>query len=374
MGDPQSVTGLHVLLAGGGTGGHIFPAMAVAAALVRRGGRATFVGSDRGLEAKLVPEIAASIPGGVPFHALPAKPLLGRGLADKLRALWTLVGSSFQGRALVKEVGAQAVLGTGGYASAGPVLGAWMRGLPIVLLEPNADPGAANRMLSRFADGACVAFAEAGGGLRCRTWLSGVPVRDALFAVDPALPSTATSCVLVLGGSQGARQLNELLPQAVAGLDPTLPLRIVHQCGATNVESTQAAYAAAAPARAVEVVPFIDDVPAALGQAHLVVSRAGAITLAELCAAGRPAILVPLSIAAGHQRGNAEALEQAGAARVVPGDAATAERLAGLMSELLRDRAALQSMAGAARRLGRPGAADVIVDRIAEVAAQRRAA
>lgn len=374
MAELQSVTGLHVLLAGGGTGGHIFPAMAVAAALVRRGGRATFIGSERGLEAKLVPEIAAGIPGGVPFHALPARPLLGRGLVDKLRALVTLVGSSFQGRALVKQLDPQAVLGTGGYASAGPVLGGWMRARPIVLFEPNADPGAANRMLSRFADGACVAFAEAGGNLRCRTWLTGVPVRDALFAVDPTLPTGGAPCVLVMGGSQGARQLNELLPHAVALLDPALALRIVHQCGAANVEATRAEYATAAPGREVEVVPFISDVAAALARAHLVVSRAGAITLAELCAAGRPAVLVPLSIAAGHQRGNADALEQAGAARVLPGDAATPPRLAEMVGELLRDRDRLQEMAAVARRLGRPGAADAIVDRLAEVAVQRRAA
>src|SRR4051794_19861382 len=122
MAELASVSGLHVLLAGGGTGGHISPAMAVAAALVRRGGRATFVGSERGLEAKLVPEIAASIPGGVPFHALPAKPLLGRGIVDKLRALWTLVGSSFQGRALVKQLDPQAVLGTRGGAWGPPAV------------------------------------------------------------------------------------------------------------------------------------------------------------------------------------------------------------------------------------------------------------
>ena len=373
MAELQSLAGLHVLLAGGGSGGHVFPALAVAAALQKRGGSASFVGSPQGLEARLVPNLGAEIPGGIPFHALPAKPVVGRGPLDKLRALLVLLGSSWRARALVRQLGPQTVLGTGGYASAAPVLGAWLAGLPVVLLEPNADPGAANRMLSRFAAGACVAFAEAGGGLRCRTWITGVPVREAMFAVPARLPDDAETQVLVLGGSQGARQLNELVPQAVALLPRELPLRVVHQCGNANVEASRAAWAAAAPERAVEVLSFIDDVPAALATAHLVISRAGAITLAELCAAGRPAVLVPLTIAAGHQRGNAEALEHAGAARLLAADSATPQRLADLLAELLQDRAALAAMAAAARRLGRPGAADAIVDRLAEVT-QRRAA
>jgi len=358
--------GFHVLLAGGGTGGHVFPALAVAAALAKRGGSATFVGSPQGMEAQLVPQ------RGIPFESLPAKPVLGRGIADKVRALMTLLSSSWAARGLVRRLRPSAVLGTGGYASAAPVLGGWLREVPVVLLEPNADPGAANRMLSRFAAGACVAFAEAGGGLRCRTWITGVPVRDAMFDVPQALPAGDQVRLLVLGGSQGARQVNELVPAAAAHLDAALPLHVVHQCGAKNVEATRAAWAASAPARSVDVVPFIEDVPAALAQAHLVVSRAGAITLAELCAAGRPAVLVPLGIAAGHQVGNALALEQAGAARVLPGDQATPPRLAGILAELLGDRARLQEMARAARQLGRPGAADAIVDRLVEAATKRR--
>jgi UDP-N-acetylglucosamine--N-acetylmuramyl-(pentapeptide) pyrophosphoryl-undecaprenol N-acetylglucosamine transferase len=373
------VGGLHVLLAGGGTGGHVFPALAVASALQKRGGRATFVGSPHGFEARLVPD------RGIPFHALPAKPVLGRGPIDKARAAFTLARSAWRARGLAKALAPDAVLGTGGYASAAPVLGGRWAGKPVVLLEPNAEPGVANRMLSRYAEGACVAFVEAGEGLRCRTWLTGVPVREELFAIPaqlPVCPEGPEVRLLVLGGSQGSRQLNELVPAAVGKLQPPpgLQLRVVHQCGKAHVESTRAAWEALGLDELqlgdrVDVVPFIDDVPATLASSHLVVSRAGAITLAELCAAGRPSILVPLQIAAGHQQGNAEALERAGAARLLAGADATPERLTALLAELLDGSgdegaafATLQRMADAARRLARPGAADAIVDRLSEVA------
>ena len=370
-----SVDGLHVLLAGGGTGGHVFPALAVASALQKRGGRATFVGSPHGFEARLVPE------RGIPFHALPAKPVLGRGPIDKALAALTLARSAWKARGLAKELRPDAVLGTGGYASAAPVLGARLAGKPVVLLEPNAEPGVANRMLSRYAEGACVAFVEAGGGLRCRTWTTGVPVREELFAIPSRLPAGPELRLLVLGGSQGSRQLNELVPAAVGKLPvpADVTLRVVHQCGKAHVESTRAAWEALGLDELqlgdrVDVVPFIDDVPATLASSHLVVSRAGAITLAELCAAGRPSILVPLAIAAGHQQGNAEALERAGAARVLAGTDATPERLTAVLGELIEARGTdatfttLQRMADAARGLARPGAADAIVDRLSEVA------
>ncbi len=402
-GSRRSVEGLHVLLAGGGSGGHIFPALAVAAALSRRGGHASFVGSPQGYEARLVPAAGETLRGGLPFHALPARPVLGRSPLGKARAALTLASSTWRARGLARHLAPDAVLGTGGYASAAPVLGARLAGRPVVLFEPNAAPGTANRVLSRFAAGACVAFPAAGEALRCPSWLTGVPVREELFAIPAQLPRGSRLSLLVLGGSQGSRQLNELVPAAVAMLE--LPvgvsLRVVHQCGKAHVEAARASWEAAdagSPviaaelAGGVEVVPFIDDVAAAFAGAHLVVSRAGAITLAELCAAGRPSVLVPLAIAAGHQQGNAEALERAGAARVLRGDDATPERLAALLAELIAGTtpvndgaggtgtaarssfATLQEMADAARRLARRGAADAIVDRLAEVAGRPAAA
>lgn len=355
--------GLHLLLAGGGSGGHVFPALAVAAAARRRGARVSFVGSPQGMEARLVPE------RGIDFHALPARPVLGRGLAAKAKAGLTLMASTWRAHGLARRLAPTAVLGTGGYASAAPALGAWLAGKPVVLLEPNAAPGAANQALSRLAAGACVAFREAADALRCTSWLTGVPVREEFFAVPEALPGAPEPRLLVLGGSQGAQQLNTLVPGALARLPAGAPRpAVLHQCGEKHVEAAREAWAAAGTAAQVEVVPFIADVPAAMAAADLVISRAGAITLAELCAAGRPSILVPLAIAAGHQVGNAAALEAAGAARLLGGDAATPEGLATLLGELLADRAVLQGMAKAARGLSRRGAADAIVDRIVELA------
>jgi UDP-N-acetylglucosamine--N-acetylmuramyl-(pentapeptide) pyrophosphoryl-undecaprenol N-acetylglucosamine transferase len=360
----RELPGLRLLLAGGGTGGHVFPALAVAAAARRRGAEVSFVGSTHGMEARLVPE------RGIEFHALPARPVLGRGPLGKASAALTLVASTWRARRLAVRLRPDAVLGTGGYVSAAPVLGARMAGKPVVLLEPNAEPGGANRALSRLASGACIAFRDTADQLACVSWLTGVPVRDELFAIADGLPESAETHVLVLGGSQGAQQLNLAVPAAVAALRPPLAaLRIVHQCGERHVEATRAAWSAVTTPARVEVVPFLADVPAAMAAAHLVVSRAGAITLAELCAAGRPSLLVPLAIAAGHQEGNAAALERAGAARVLRSGEVTTERLTAELAALLGDRTRLAAMGGAARSLARPGAADAIVDRLAEVAA-----
>jgi UDP-N-acetylglucosamine--N-acetylmuramyl-(pentapeptide) pyrophosphoryl-undecaprenol N-acetylglucosamine transferase len=367
MGEPvvaRALPGLHLLLAGGGSGGHVFPALAVAAAAQRRGAEVSFVGSPQGMEARLVPE------HGIAFHALPAKPVLGRGPLGKASAALTLVASTWRARRLAVRLQPDAVLGTGGYASAAPVLGARLAGRPVVLLEPNAEPGGANRLLSRFAAGACIAFRDTADELACPSWLTGVPVRDELFAIPEGLPESAEPRLLVLGGSQGAQQINRLLPAAVAALPAELArLQVVHQCGERNLEATRAAWAAVGTPARVEVVPFIADVPAAMAAAHLVLSRAGAITLAELCAAGRPSLLVPLAIAAGHQETNAAALERAGAARVLRAGEVDVERLTGELASLLADRERLAAMAHAARSLARPGAADAIVDRLAEVAA-----
>jgi UDP-N-acetylglucosamine--N-acetylmuramyl-(pentapeptide) pyrophosphoryl-undecaprenol N-acetylglucosamine transferase len=361
---PRGPAGLHLLLAGGGSGGHVFPALAVAAAAQRRGARVSFVGSPQGMEARLVPE------RGIDFHALAAKPMVGRGLAGKVQAGITLLTSAVRAHGLTRRLDADAVLGTGGYASAAPALGAWLAGRPVVLLEPNASPGSANQVLSRLAAGACINFRETADALRCTSWLTGVPVRDEFFAVPEALPGAATPRLLVLGGSQGAQQLNRLVPEALRLLPPGLTRpAVVHQCGEKHLDAARAAWAEVGAELAVEVVPFIADVPAAMAAADLVVSRAGAITLAELCAAGRPSILVPLAIAAGHQVGNALALQTAGAARLLGGDDATPERLAALLAELLGERTALQAMGRAARGLSRRGAADAIVDRIVELTA-----
>jgi UDP-N-acetylglucosamine--N-acetylmuramyl-(pentapeptide) pyrophosphoryl-undecaprenol N-acetylglucosamine transferase len=354
---------LHALVAGGGTGGHIFPGIAVAEELLRRGWRVSFVGSETGLEARLVPE------RGIPFHALPAKPLVGRGLAGKAGALSTVAGSSLAARRLVKKLGVHVVLGTGGYASAPAVLGARLAGRPVLLLEPNAKPGVANRWLSRWASAAAIGYPETARDLKCPCWLTGVPVRSAFFEVPAELPPFDAPRMLVLGGSQGAQQVNQALPEAVLRLSERLPnLRVIHQAGLRNVDETRAAYARAGLGEPrIEVVPFLDDVAGAMAASHLIVSRAGAMTLSEICASGRPSLLLPLTISLGHQIDNARMLVDAGAAEMLLPDDIAAGKLTERLGELLaapESPRRLAEMARSARSLARPRAVAEIADRL----------
>ena len=359
------------LLAGGGSGGHVFPALAVATELAREGWRVSWAGSAQGMEGRLVPT------RGIVFHDLPARPMVGHAWSARLSALATLARSTWKARAVVRREAIDVVLGTGGYASAPAVLGARLAGRPALLVEPNAHAGAANRWLSRFAAGAAVAYPETASELACPSEVTGVPVREELFAV-PALAADAGPLrLLVLGGSQGARRLNELLPAALAALTRSAPgiaagVRVVHQCGASHLEVTRAARAmhGLAPER-YEVVAFLDDVAAALAGADLIVSRAGAITLAELCAAGRPALLLPLALAGGHQIDNARRLEHAGAARLLLDAEATPAAVASALAELVGERQTLVAMAAAARTLAHPGAAAAIAA-LARLVVERR--
>ncbi|PYQ63299.1 MAG: undecaprenyldiphospho-muramoylpentapeptide beta-N-acetylglucosaminyltransferase [Acidobacteria bacterium] len=361
----------HVLLAGGGSGGHVFPALAVGDELRARGWRVSFVGMAGGMEERLVGE------RGIPFHGLPAKPFVGRGFLGKTRALATMVSSTVAARGLIRETGADVVLGTGGYVSAPAVLGARLARRPVVLLEPNGHAGVANRWLSRWATGACVGYRETIAELKCRCWVTGVPVRSAFLDVPAELPSFETPRLLVLGGSQGAKQINQALPAAAARLIARFPaLRILHQTGATNLEEARAAYAQAGlGAPHVEVVPFLDDVAGAMAASHLLVSRAGAITLAEICAAGRASLLVPLAISLGHQVDNARVLADEGAAEMIVWDQRSnelsADRLAERLEALLADAARLAAMGRAARALARPRAVADIADHIEEIGGAR---
>ncbi len=363
------VSGRHALLAGGGSGGHVFPGLAIAEELEHRGWQVSWAGSRRGPESRLVSRRQIS------FHALPARPVVGQGLLGKARAAATLAGSAWSARSLVRRLGARIVVGTGGYVSAPAVLGARLAARPALLVEPNAEAGAANRWLSRLAAEAAVAFDQTAAQLACPSRTTGIPVRGEFFRVDVELPAAPPRRLLVLGGSQGARQINEMVPRALSSLAGELgTVTVCHQTGDAHLEATREAYRAAGlepalpgedPAAGVrfEVVSFLDDVAAAMARSHLVVSRAGAITLAEICAAGRPSLLVPLALAGGHQRGNAERLAEAGAAAVLPA-AATAADLAPRLASLLTGGARLEEMARAARSLGRPDAAAAIADRV----------
>jgi UDP-N-acetylglucosamine--N-acetylmuramyl-(pentapeptide) pyrophosphoryl-undecaprenol N-acetylglucosamine transferase len=365
--EPIPHANLHALLAGGGTGGHVFPALAVAEELLKRGWRVSFTGMQGGMEERLVGE------RGLPFHPLPARPLVGRGLLAKAGSLVTLARSGGAASRLIRRLGVDVVLGTGGYVSAPAVLGARLAGRPVLLLEPNARPGVANRWLSRWATAAAVGYRDTSQDLKCPCVVTGIPVRSAFFEVPAALPPLAAPRLLVLGGSQGARQINEALPAAAARLAGSLPgLSILHQAGARNLEETRAAYAAAGVGEdRVRVVPFLDDVAGAMAASHLLVSRAGAITTAEICAAGRASVLVPLAIAQGHQVDNARVLAKAGAAEMMPSDQFSAERLADLLLPLLGDGDRLAAMGRAARSLARPHAVEVIADHMGELGGER---
>ena len=359
----------HALLAGGGTGGHVFPALAVAEELLARGWRVSVTGAPSGLEERLATE------RGLPFHGLAARPLLGRGPLAKARAIGTLAGSSLRAARLIRRLDASVVLGTGGYVSAPAVLGARLARRPALLLEPNARAGVANRWLSRFASAAAVGYEAAARELRCPSTVTGVPVRREFFTV-PAAPASAPR-LLVLGGSQGARQINLAVPAAVALLRQRLPgLRVLHQAGPRHLEETRAAYASAGLGAAlaggdpeIELVDFVRDVAGAMTLSHLLLSRAGAIAVAEICAAGRPAVLAPLAIAQGHQRDNALLLAAAGAAEVIgPAADLAPESLATRLGALLADQVRLAEMGRRARALARPDAATAIAMRLIELA------
>lgn len=376
MVDPTSemrdrpVAAFHALLAGGGTGGHVFPALAVGEELVVRGWRITFAGSRDGMEAGLVAQ------RGLDFLALPARPLIGRGPVGQMRALWTLGHSMLAARRAIRQRGVDAVVGTGGYVSAPAVLGARLAGKPSLLVEPNVEAGLANRWLSRWAAGAAIAYPQTADHLHGPAWVTGIPVRRAFFEIpDVAMEDGGPISLLVVGGSQGARQLNLTVPEALVrledrrgkarGEDLAGRLRVVHQTGRRQIDETREAYAHHGPRRIpVELVPFVDDMAGALAEAHLVISRAGALATAELCAAGRPSILVPLALAGGHQLANARHLANAGAARVLSSEELTAEDLAHVVEDLVSDPQALQVAGRAARSLAHRNAAPAIADRL----------
>jgi len=351
------------MIAGGGTGGHLFPGIAVAEALRRRDGAAAvlFVGSERGIEARVVPQT------GFALETLPIAPLRGRGSRDRLSALAALARSVGRARAIGATFVPDVIVGLGGYASAPAVVAGRMAGTPIVLLEQNARPGLTTRMLARLADRVCVSFAESASAFPPgKTVMTGNPVRWSAGTSTPvASPVRSTFGVLIFGGSAGARTLNAAGPGLRAALADVPGLRVVHQTGAEAERTVRAAYAAAGVEA--DVRPFIADMGTAYAAADLVVCRAGATTIAELAALGKPAILVPYPYAADdHQRANAESLVRAGAARMVLDAEATPDRLAAEV-RALRAPGVLAEMSRHMRTLARPDAADRVLDTLEEL-------
>lgn len=351
-----------LVLAGGGTGGHVYPMVAVAHALrrLRPELRLVFVGTERGMETRVVPE------QGFELELLHVLPIRGGGLSGAVAGVVQAARSLPESRRLLRRLDARAVFSIGGYA-AGPVsLAARTLGLPVALMEPNSVIGLANQLIAPFVQRAYTAFHVTEARFApAIVRATGVPLRDG-FAPRPYPRRRGPLRVLVLGGSQGAKTLNEVVPEALMRV--RAPLRVLHQCGAAHVDDVRRRYAEL-DAEQAEVVPFIDDMPAVLADAQLVVGRAGAGAVSEICAVGRPSLLVPYPFAAGdHQRINAQALQQEGAAVCLPARDIRPERLAATIDFLLEDPETLPRMAEAARKLGKPSASDVIARDFLELA------
>lgn len=352
---------MRVLIAAGGTGGHIYPGIAVAKEIMRRdaASEVRFVGTARGLETRLVPD------AGFELSLIESAGLKNVGLAGKVRGLWLLPKSFFAARRLIKEFRPDVVVGAGGYVTGAVVMMAKLLGVPTLVMDSNALPGFTNRVLARFVDKAAVTFEEALPYFRGKGLVTGNPVRREFFDI-PAKPRDATRfSLLVFGGSQGARGINNAMVAALKELaEHRGVLRITHQTGELDYETVSAGYAEAGWGEA-DVRRYINDMVSEFARADLIVSRAGATTCAELAAAGKAAIMIPLPTAADdHQRKNAEALQSAGAARMILQKDLNGEVLAREIAALLKEPERVTHMEAASRKLARGDAAAATVDLI----------
>lgn len=348
---------LRVFIAGGGSGGHVIPALAVARELVENyAAQVRFIGTARGMETRLVPA------AGFPLDLIHVGQLNHVRLTTKLATLGRLPLSIVACIRLLRKHRPHVVLGVGGYASGPAMLAAILIGTPRVAFEPNAVPGMANRWIGRWVQAAAVNFSDTLGCFR-HARVTGIPVRPEFFSLPPR-PVDAAPQLLVFGGSQGARVLNRMMPQIAADLLQAVPgLTILHQSGARHLEGTRQAYLQSAELRerwagSWSVEPFFDDMPAKFGAASLVLCRSGASTVAELAAAQKPSLLIPFPLAAdNHQRCNAEVFVQAGAAAILLESELTPQRLLAELIRLLQDPEGLAAMGHKARNLAHANAA-----------------
>jgi UDP-N-acetylglucosamine--N-acetylmuramyl-(pentapeptide) pyrophosphoryl-undecaprenol N-acetylglucosamine transferase len=355
-----------LMIAGGGTGGHIYPAIAIAREYISRDAsrRAIFVGTEYGLEKTIVPK------AGFPLEFIEVGGLKGKGGLDLLRNLARLPLGFVQAFRLIGRHEPSVVLGVGGYSSGPVLIAAVLRRVPSIIHEANAFPGLANRGVSRFVTSVAVAFAEALPRLgRTKDGVvTGNPIRQEFFDAQRQPTNVNRQRLLIFGGSQGSRVINNALLGALKFLEPLKDsIEIVHQTGAKELDKVQAAYRETAFATA-RVVPYLDPMVDEIAAADLVVCRAGAMTLGEIAAIGRAAILIPFADATNnHQEVNARVIEQAGGAMVITEKELSAERLAGAIADVLRDPSRATRMGKAAKTLAMPDATKKIVDLIDKI-------
>jgi UDP-N-acetylglucosamine--N-acetylmuramyl-(pentapeptide) pyrophosphoryl-undecaprenol N-acetylglucosamine transferase len=353
---------MRIIIAGGGTGGHVIPALAIAQQLKKQfEAEVLFIGTARGIETRLVPQ------AGFPLELIQVGALKNVSLMMRAKTMFDLPRAIAASSRMLSEFDPEVVIGVGGYASGPAMVAAIRRRLPTLAFEPNVVPGFANRMIARWVSAAAVHFEET-----CRYFphcsVTGVPVRSAFFDIPAKAAGPPT--LLVFGGSQGARAINQAMTtrESLAGLRAKVPgIHIIHQTGQRDYDRVLADYAESGIA--VEVHKFIDDMPGTFGRADLLVCRSGASTVGEITAAGKAAIFVPFPAAADdHQNVNARALERAGAAVVVEESNLDAAYLVDTIAALIADAARLRTMSAAAKSLAHPKAVEEIAGMVAQLA------
>jgi UDP-N-acetylglucosamine--N-acetylmuramyl-(pentapeptide) pyrophosphoryl-undecaprenol N-acetylglucosamine transferase len=353
---------MRAILAGGGTGGHVIPALAIAHALKEQyGAEVLFIGTARGIENRLVPA------AGYQLKLVEVGALKNVSLATRLKTSFALPRAIWESRAIISEFRPDVMIGVGGYASGPAMFAGAMTGIPTLAFEPNFVPGFANRVVAPMVSGAAVHFGETGRYFR-RYQVTGVPVRHAFFERSDEAQPNHQPTLLVFGGSQGAHAINQAVIQSLPALRAQIPaLHVIHQTGERDYNEAQASYLAAGGSA--EVYPFIDDMPGTFARSDLLICRSGASTVAEITAAGKAAIFVPFPRAADdHQKRNAQALVRQGAALMIEENLLTPERLVADVKALLTDAPRVKKMAAAARALAHPEAAEEIAEMAAKLA------
>ena len=352
---------MKVLIAGGGTGGHILPAIAIAHELqAEYNAEIKFIGAERGMEKKIIPQ------AGYDLTLLKIGALKNVSLVSRVNTLFDLPRAVLDSSRLIKDFKPDVVIGVGGYASGPAMFAAILRRVPTVAFESNFVPGLANRLIAPFVDAAAVQFAETGRFFK-NVRVTGAPVRKEFFSAT-IHAATGQPTLLVTGGSQGSRAINRSVVEALPVLLQAIPgLHIIHQTGEREYESVREAYEKAGVKA--ELSAFISDMPSAFAYADVLLCRSGASTIAEITAAGKVAVFIPFPMAADdHQRRNAEALVSRGAAMLIPENELTSELLVSELTALLKDQARLDQMSAVSKSLSHPDAAREVARMAAQAA------